>query len=162
MPIPLQPGQPMPAVAGPTQSGTPVSTETFRGRWVVLYFYPKDNTSGCTREAQAFNASLERFRAEGAEVIGVSVDSVASHRRFADMHGLRFPLISDADRQISTRLGVLNEKGTSARRTTFLVDPEGRLAKVFENVRVDGHVEQVLEAIRNARAGQGNGGSDLR
>lgn len=141
----------MPEVAGPTQAGTRVSTRQFVGKWLVLYFYPKDKTSGCTREAQAFNAHLEAFRERNAEVVGVSVDSEASHRGFADALGLRFPLISDKDKSICRRLDVLNEKGTSARRTTFLIDPEGRVAHVFEDVKVDGHVEEVLRTLDRLR-----------
>ena len=154
MTLSVKSGDPLPEVAGPTQAGTVLSTRSFQGRWLVLYFYPKDKTPGCTREAQAFNRHLEDFRARGAEVVGVSVDSVASHQSFADACGLRFPLISDADRSIGGRLGVLNERGT-ARRTTFLVAPDGRVARVFENVKVDGHVEEVLRALDELRSAQG-------
>lgn len=142
----------MPEVAGLTQAGTRISTKDFLGKWLVLYFYPKDKTSGCTREAQAFNAALDALRQRQAEVVGVSVDSVRSHQSFADAYGLRFPLISDADKSITSSLGLLNEKGTSARRTTLLVDPQGRVHRIFENVKVDGHVDEVLRALDEARA----------
>jgi len=153
--VAVKPGDEMPEVAGPTQAGTRLSTRQFLGKWLVLYFYPKDNTPGCTREARAFDAILEALRERDAEVVGVSVDSEASHRRFADACGLRFPLISDHDRSISRQLDVLNERGTSARRVTFLIDPEGRVAHVFEDVKVDGHAEEVLrtlDRLREARA----------
>ena len=152
MAVNVQPGQMMPEVAGPTQAGTPLSTRDYLGKWLVLYFYPKDKTPGCTREAKAFNEHLEALRARGAEVVGVSVDSVDSHRSFADMCALRFPLIADEDRSIASRLGLLNEKGTSARRTTFLIDPAGRVARIFKNVKVDGHVEEVLKALEQLQA----------
>lgn len=151
MAIQVRAGEPLPEIAGQTQSGAVVSTSQFRGQWLVVYFYPKDKTPGCSREAQAFDAALESLRSRGAEVIGVSVDSAASHRSFADTYGLRFPLIADPDKQITRRLGLINEKGTSARRTTLLVDPEGRVVRVFENVKVDGHVEAVLQALDEAR-----------
>lgn len=150
MPVQVRVGEPLPELAGPTQAGTTVSTRDYLGKWLVLYFYPRDKTPGCTREAMAFNQHLEALRARQAEVVGVSVDSVASHRSFADACGLRFPLISDKDRSISGRLGVLNERG-SARRTTFIIDPDGRVARIFENVKVDGHVEQVLQALDELR-----------
>ena len=151
MAVAVAPGDVMPEVAGPTQAGTRISTRQFLGKWLVLYFYPKDNTPGCTREARAFNEHLEAFRQRNAEVVGVSVDSEASHRSFADACGLRFPLISDKDKSICRRLDVLNDRGTSARRTTFIIDPEGRVAHVFENVKVDGHVEQVLRTLDELR-----------
>lgn len=146
----------MPEVAGPTQWGRRVSTRDFPGKWLVVYFYPKDNTPGCTREAQAFNARLEAFRERGAEVLGVSTDSEQSHCRFAEAHDLRFPLVSDHDRSVCRALGVLNDRGTSARRTTFLVDPRGRVARIFEDVKVDGHADEVLaalDALRGAPSG---------
>lgn len=142
----------MPEVAGPTQAGTRLSSRQFLGKWLVLYFYPRDKTPGCTREAQAFNAHLEDLRDRDAEVVGVSVDSEASHRSFADACGLRFPLISDRDKAISRNLGVLNEKGTSALRTTFVIDPQGRIARIFENVKVDGHVDEVLKSLDQLRS----------
>lgn len=149
----VRPGDEMPEVAGPTQADTRLSSRDFLGRWLVLYFYPKDNTPGCTREARAFDASLEALRERGAEVVGVSVDSAESHRRFADACGIRFPLISDHDRSIARRLGVLNDRGTSARRVTFLIDPQGRVAHVFEDVKVDGHAEEVLRTLDRLRQG---------
>lgn len=157
MALSVQIGDEMPEVAGPTQSGTVLSSRSFLGRWLVLYFYPRDLTPGCTREARAFNESLEQLRERGAEVVGVSVDTPQSHRRFADACGLRFPLISDRERRAAERLGILNERGTSARRTTFLVDPSGRVARIFENVKVDGHVEQVLRALDELRASGASG-----
>lgn len=151
MAVAVRIGDEMPEVTGPTQSGTVLSSRSFLGRWLILYFYPKDQTPGCTREAQAFNERLEDLRSRGAEVVGVSVDSAESHRRFADACGLRFPLISDRERAAARRLGILNERGTSARRTTFIVDPAGRVARIFENVKVDGHVDQVLQALDEVR-----------
>lgn len=140
-------GEPLPPISGETQLG-PIDLAQFRGRPLVLYFYPKDSTPGCTREAVNFQARLHDFERFNAQVVGCSVDSVRSHQRFAERQGIQFPLISDADKSICTRLGVLNERGTSARRTTLVVDGDGIVRKIFENVKVPGHVDQVLEALQ--------------
>lgn len=145
-------GAPAPAVGGPTQHDTELDLSSLRGKWVVLYFYPRDNTPGCTREAQDFNRHLHAFAALGAQVVGVSADSPASHRRFAEKYQLAFPLLSDREKQIISAFGVLNEKGSGARRSTFILDPQGHLRHVFSNVTVEGHVEQVLAKLKELQA----------
>lgn len=140
-------GEPLPPIAGETQLG-PIDLAQFRGRPVVLYFYPKDSTPGCTREAVTFQARMADFERFNAQVVGCSVDSVASHQRFAERQGIQFPLISDRDKSIASTLGVLNERGTSARRTTLVIDGEGIVRAIFEDVKIPGHVDQVLEAVQ--------------
>ncbi len=120
---------------------------------MVLYFYPKDMTSGCTAEACAFEAALPRFEGLDAVVLGVSKDSVESHEKFRQKEGLTFTLLSDADSDVSERYGVWKEKSMYGKkymgieRTTFLIDEAGRIARVFPHVKVDGHDEEVLSAL---------------
>jgi len=138
----------------PSDEGREVCLRDFRGRWVVLYFYPKDNTSGCTREALDFTSRLNDFLSLGAVVIGVSPDPVESHRRFREKHGLRVILLSDVERRVLEKYGVLGIKKRFGKeylgviRSTFLIDPEGRIRRVWRNVRVAGHVDEVLEELR--------------
>ncbi len=135
------------------ESGRVVSLSDFRGKKVVLYFYPKDDTPGCTREACNFRDNYARLLERGAVVLGVSTDSVESHRRFKEKYNLPFPLLSDPDRKIVTAYGVWNQKSLAGRlgfgveRTTFVIDEEGTITHVFRKVRVDGHVEEVLAAL---------------
>jgi len=130
-----------------------VSLKDFRGKKVVLYFYPKDNTPGCTKEACSFEEHAGRIRKLGAVTIGVSPDSGASHRSFSTKFGLSFPLVSDVDKTLCKQYGVWQEKKFMGRtymgvvRSTFIIDGKGRIAKVFRNVKVDGHTEEVLEAL---------------
>ncbi|MBE3576083.1 MAG: peroxiredoxin [Limnochordales bacterium] len=141
-------GSPAPAVCGLTQDETEFDLSSLRGEWVVLYFYPRDNTPGCTREAQDFNRHLQEFAALGARVVGVSADTPKSHRRFAEKYQLAFPLLSDQEKQIISSFGVLNEKGSGARRSTFILDPEGKIRYIFPRVTVEGHAEEVLAKLR--------------
>ncbi len=133
--------------------GNPFELAQLHGRWVVLYFYPKDNTPGCTREACSFRDAWAGFERLGAEVIGVSPDSVASHARFKQRYGLPFRLISDPGGTIAQRYGVWKERVLYGRRsmgverTTFVIDPEGVVRAVFPKVRVDGHAEEVLQTV---------------
>ena len=150
----LQIGALAPAVCGLTQNETELTLSSLRGKWVVLYFYPKDNTPGCTREAQAFNQHLDEFAALETRVVGVSADSPASHQRFAEKYQLAFPLVSDKEKQIIGAFGVLNEKGTGARRSTFILDPEGHIRHIFPRVTVDGHVEKVLAKLKELQKAQ--------
>jgi peroxiredoxin Q/BCP len=132
-----------------------ISLEDFRGRKLILYFYPKDDTSGCTMEAQDFQARLKEFRAAGTEVIGVSADSVASHDKFCGKYGLAFPLASDESKSTLEAFGVWVEKSMYGRkymgieRTTVLIDPEGRVARIWPKVKVSGHADEVLAAVRS-------------
>jgi peroxiredoxin Q/BCP len=153
-------GQKAPGFELPTDGGGRVRLEDFRGRPVVLYFYPKDDTSGCTKEAQGFAAAYQDFSAAGAEVIGVSKDDVASHDKFKAKYGLSFPLGSDEDGKVVEAYGVWVEKSMYGRRymgidrSTFLIGGDGRVHKAWRQVKVPGHVEEVLAATR-ALAAQG-------
>lgn len=146
-------GDPAPDFDLPSTEGKNVRLRDLRGKKVVLFFYPKDMTSGCTAEACAFEESLADYEALDAVVLGVSKDSVESHHRFRKKEGLSFPLLSDTDGDVCERYGVWKEKSMYGRkhmgieRTTFLLDEEGRIAKVFPKVRVDGHAGEVREAL---------------
>lgn len=152
----LKAGDPAPAFELPNQDGAIVRLTDQRGKVVVLYFYPKDDTPGCTKEACAFRDMRAEFQAAGAEIFGVSRDSVRSHRKFADKYGLPFELLADEKGEVCRAYGVIKEKslfGNTAlgiERTTFVIDPEGRIARVFPKVKVDGHAEEVLAAVREA------------
>ena len=138
----------------PGDEGASVSLKDFRGRNVVLYFYPKDDTSGCTKEAIGFTEALEAFGKLDAVVLGASRDSVARHRKFKDKHGLGVTLMSDEDGGLCSDYGVWIEKSMYGRtymgieRATFLIDGGGRVRRVWRKVKVPGHVEDVLEAAR--------------
>ena len=139
-----------------TDRGEDLRLSDLRGRSVVLFFYPKDDTPGCTREACEFRDRLAGFDQVDAAVLGVSADGVDSHRRFRDKYDLTFPLLADLDGEVSRRYGVWGEKMLEGRpiegihRTTFLIDPEGRVERVWRKVRPEGHAEEVLEALRSA------------
>ncbi len=126
----------------------------YRGRWVVLYFYPKDDTPGCTKEACAFRDAHAELEALGAVVLGVSADDVQSHRRFAEKHGLNFPLLADPEKTVIRAYGAWGRKNLYGRvyegvmRYTFLIDPEGRVARVWKKVKPEAHAREVAEALR--------------
>ncbi len=126
-------GQMAPNFTLDSQEGKPVSLDSMRGKWVVLYFYPKDMTSGCTIEAHNFQRDLDKYRKMNAEIVGVSVDSVESHKKFCAKDSLNFTLLSDQDKKVVKEYGSLaNYMGMKiARRNTFLIDPRGRIAKVW-------------------------------
>lgn len=128
-----------------TQREEDFSLNSFSGKWVIFYFYPRDATPGCTKEAIAFTEKLEEIRSKGVEVVGVSTQSVESHQKFAKKYNLKHILLSD-DESLSKNLGILGVTGTAA-RTTFLVDPQGFIVKDWKKVKVAQHVEEVLEAI---------------
>ena len=150
----LQIGDAAPAFELPATGGAPISLAGLKGRKAVIYFYPKDDTSGCTLEAQDFQALKGEFAEAGTEVIGVSADSVASHDRFAQKYGLDFTLASDESLTMLEAYGVWVEKSMYGRkymgveRTTVLVDRDGRIARIWPKVTVEGHAEDVLEAAR--------------
>ncbi len=145
----MKPGDPAPDFEGPISDGSRLGLKNFLGKKnVVLYFYPKDDTPGCTKEACSFRDNLQPIRNMGAEIIGVSLDSIQSHSKFASKYGLPFPLISDKDKRIANAYGVLKDTGTSASRVTFIIDKSGKVAKVFPKVDVTKHTEEVVSALK--------------
>jgi len=147
-------GDAAPDFSSPGDGGATVALSALRGKSVALYFYAKDDTSGCTREALDFTALSDAFAAAGAVVIGMSKDSVASHDRFKSKHGLGVLLASDADGDVAERYGVWVQKSMYGRtymgleRATFLIDREGRIARIWRKVKVPGHAQAVLEATQ--------------
>ena len=139
-------GKPAPEFELPDQQGQLHSLEDYRGQWVVLYFYPKDETPGCTTEACEFRDNVLAFRRLNAQILGVSLDDVESHRKFSEHHGLPFPLLADVGGKTADAYGVKTKMFgmTIARRQTFLIDPEGKLAKHYESVKPKSHWSQVL------------------
>ncbi len=146
----LEAGSKAPAFTLPDQDGRPVSLEDFRGKKVILYFYPKDNTPGCTRQAQAFAALNGQFEAKNAVVIGVSKDSVASHRKFAEKHELPFILLSDPELQVIQAYGVWQEKKNYGKvsmgvvRSTYVIDENGIILRVQAKVKPDTNAAELL------------------
>jgi peroxiredoxin Q/BCP len=144
------------ALSGPTGDRT-AKLSDYAGKWLVLYFYPKDSTPGCTTEGNDFNALLAQFRKLDADVLGVSRDSARSHQNFCDKQGFRFDLVSDADEQLCNAFGVIQEKQLYGRkylgivRSTFLLDPKGRMVQAWSPVKVPGHAQAVLDALKAAR-----------
>ncbi len=157
----LEAGQEAPELDLPTAGGGRLHLADRDGRPLVLYFYPKDDTSGCTREAQDFAAAYPAFQAAGVEVVGVSKDSIASHDRFKAKHGLPFPLASDETGEVVEAYGAWVEKSMYGRsymgieRSTFLIDGQGRVRKVWRKVKVPGHVDAVLAAAGELAKDQG-------
>ena len=136
------------------QSGKWVSLAEQRGKWVVLYFYPKDNTPGCTTQACEFRDNIFAFRDAGAVILGISVDDVASHKKFAEEHSLPFPLLADSSKEVARRYGVLRSLGVMevARRETFLIDPQGRIVRHYGSVDPKGHSQIVLADLKALQA----------
>lgn len=132
-----------------TNEGNQASLKDFRGKWVVLYFYPKDFTSGCTLEAHNFQTDLSKYEAAHAVILGVSVDTAESHKSFCAQEGLTFKLLSDPDAKVSDNYGSLMEFNGSklSARNTFIIDPKGKVAKVFMKVKPGGHSAEVLAAL---------------
>jgi thioredoxin-dependent peroxiredoxin len=150
----LEVGDKAPEFSLPDQDGKTVTLKSFKGQQVVLYFYPKDDTPGCTKEACGFRDSLGTVKKFGGVVLGVSQDDGASHQRFIAKHGLPFPLLSDDDAHVSKTYGVYKEKNMYGKkywgieRSTFVIDPAGNLKAIFRRVKVDGHLDEVLAALR--------------
>lgn len=150
---PLQAGAAAPDFALQDGQGTLRSLADWRGRWLVLYFYPKDDTPGCTVEAQGFRDSLQRFAAFDADVVGISLDDAASHQSFAASQRLSFPLLVDAGGKVARAYGALTNLGIAkfAKRHTFLIDPAGRIAKAYRDVEPASHADELLADLQKFR-----------
>ena len=146
-------GQVAPGFTLPSQDGTQISLESFRGKWVVLYFYPKDMTPGCTIEAHNFQRDQAQYDAANAVILGVSVDTPDSHKQFCTKEGLTFRLLADPDHKVVEAYGSLGHFGpmTIANRNTFLIDPAGKIARVWTKVEVQQHSADVLAAINELK-----------
>jgi peroxiredoxin Q/BCP len=141
-----QVGQKAPDFTLTSQDGSPLGLHNFKGTWVVLYFYPKDNTPGCTIEAHNFQQDLQKYEADNAVIVGVSVDNTASHQDFCAKQGLTFKLLSDTDKKVVAEYGSLSPAGMAS-RNTFLIDPSGKIVKVWTGVKPAAHSQEVLEAL---------------
>jgi peroxiredoxin Q/BCP len=142
------------------QTGKWHSLSDYKGHWVALYFYPKDDTPGCTTQACSFRDNVFAFKKENAVILGISVDDVASHKAFAEKHGLPFTLLADPDKAVTREYGVLKTyMGVMemARRDTFLIDPDGKVAKHYESVEPAGHSQVVLDDIKALKAAKKTG-----
>ena len=140
-----QEGQILPDVTFVNEEGERVSAGDLGGRTTVLYFYPKDDTPGCTKEACAFRDRMADYGEAGIQVYGVSLDSPESHRRFREKHNLNFPLLTDEGGRAADALGVLREGGKKANRITFLLDPDGKVARVYPEVSPETHADEILQ-----------------
>ena len=150
----LDEGKKAPDFKLPKDGGEIIHLGGKKGRYVVLFFYPKDDTSGCTKEAIAFSGLIDQFKKAGADIIGLSPDSVERHDKFKTKHDLTVDLASDEDKKVLEKYGVWVEKSMYGRkymgveRTTFLIDPKGKVAKIWRKVKVPGHAEAVLETLK--------------
>ena len=148
----LRPGDPAPDFQSTDQNGNPLTLADLKGGRTILYFYPKDNTSGCTLEAQSLRDGREELARRGFRIVGVSPDSERSHRNFCAKHALNFTLLADTDHSVCEAYGVWAEKSMYGRkymgvvRTTFVIDPEGRIEKIFDKVDTKNHYQQILNA----------------
>ncbi len=146
---PPEVGSQAPDFTLPSQEGTPVSLKDFRGKWTVLYFYPKDMTKGCTIEARNFQRDQDQFAKRNAVVLGVSVDTVDSHKQFCTKEGLNFKLLADPDHKVVSEYGSLMNFGVSqiAARHTFIIDPLGKIVRTYMTVDPNGHSQEVIAAL---------------
>src|ERR1035437_7360869 len=142
-------GQVAPDFSLPDQNGVVHSLKEFSGKWLVLYFYPKDDTPGCTQEACAFRDDLHKLEALGAQVVGISVDDGKSHAEFAKKYHLPFPLLADSDKEVAARYGVLMDLVFMkvAKRYTFLIDPQGNINKVYDKVETSRHSQEIIDDL---------------
>lgn len=153
---PIEPGKKAPVFSLKDQNGKVHRLSDYEGRSVVLYFYPKDDTPGCTKEACAFRDNLPKFKTDKAVVLGVSVLDEASKAKFSEKYDLNFPLLADADHQVAEKYGAWQQRSLYGRkfmgvaRTTYLIGPDGKVVQRWDKVKVDGHAEEVLEALRSA------------
>jgi len=154
----IQEGRKAPAFNLPSSTGGKLALKDLAGKYVVLYFYPRDNTPGCTTEANDFNKALRKLTTRDAVVVGVSKDSIDSHCKFADKYKLKFPLLSDPDGRVLEKYGAWGEKNMYGKksmgivRSTVLIGPDGTIIKHFPKVKVNGHVEEVIDALDQARS----------
>jgi thioredoxin-dependent peroxiredoxin len=153
----VEAGKPAPEISLPDQNGKIVKLSRLKGSPVVLYFYPKDDTSGCTKEACAFRDGIADYERLGAKIVGVSPDGAESHAKFVKKHGLPFTLLADADKTACEAYGVWKEKSMYGKkymgveRTTFVIDAKGIVRQIFPKVKVEGHSSAVLEAIKSCK-----------
>jgi peroxiredoxin Q/BCP len=145
-----QVGQAAPDFSLPSQEGSPVSLKQFHGKWIVLYFYPKDMTQGCTIEAHNFQQDLSKYDHDNAVIVGVSVDSTDSHKEFCAKESLTFKLLADTNKKVVDEYGSLGSRGVAS-RNTFLIDPSGKIVKVWTAVNPTKHSEEVLAALEAAK-----------
>jgi len=147
-------GEPAPDFELPDQDGVRHNLSSFAGKWLVLYFYPKDDTPGCTQEACAFRDDLHKLTALGAQVVGISVDDSDSHAEFAKKYHLPFPLLADKSTEVAARYGALMNLWLFkfAKRYTFLIDPQGKIAKVYEKVETSRHSTEIIEDLQQLAA----------
>ena len=149
----IEPGKKAPAFSLNDQSGTTHTLSDYAGRAVILYFYPKDDTPGCTKETCSFQSNLPKFKTSKAMVLGVSILDEKSKAKFADKYNITFPLLADADHEVAEKYGVWQQKSFMGRkfmgvvRTTYLIGPDGKVQKRWDNVKVDGHTDEVLDAL---------------
>ncbi|HTC46860.1 MAG TPA: peroxiredoxin [Candidatus Aquilonibacter sp.] len=154
--MPPATGAPAPSFSLPSQEGAQVSLDQFKGKWVVLYFYPKDFTSGCTIEAHNFQRDIDKYTQKNAAIVGVSVDNVDSHKSFCTKEGLNFKLLADPDHKVVQEYGSVMEYNgmTIAARNTFLIDPTGVIRKVYLKVSPQGHSDEVLADLQQLQGGK--------
>ena len=143
----VEEGKPAPDFTLESDSGELVTLSSFRGRPVILYFYPKDDTPGCTKQACGIRDAWGEFQRAGAEVFGISADSQASHERFKSKYSLPFTLLADPEHKLGEPYGVAQEGKSSYERSTFVIDADGNVAKILRRVKPDNHADQVLEAL---------------
>ncbi len=153
----LKEGQKAPSFSLPASTGKTISLDELKGKKVVLYFYPKDNTPGCTKEACNFRDNIGALQKEGVVVLGISLDSLSSHDKFVSKYSLPFPLLSDTDAKVSNAYGSYGEKSLYGRkfmglyRMTFLIDEAGKIARMWPKVKPDGHALEVLQAVKELK-----------
>jgi peroxiredoxin Q/BCP len=150
----LKVGDPAPDFEIPSGDGSTLALKNLKGKKVVLYFYPKDDTPGCTREACSFRDEVKKFERNGAVIVGVSADSVESHRKFSEKYNLPFALLSDEKKEMVKKYGVWKEKSLYGKtfmgieRSTFVIDEKGKIAQIFRKVKVDGHSDELLKTLK--------------
>jgi thioredoxin-dependent peroxiredoxin len=151
-------GKKAPAFTMPTDGDGQVSLKDYKGKKLVLFFYPRDNTPGCTTESIGFSENLTKFRRAGADILGVSKDSIASHERFKEKQGLKMTLASDKETEVIEAYGSWVEKNNYGRkymgieRSTFLIDESGKILKIWRKVKVKGHVDEVLDTVKSLKS----------